>query len=199
MIVALLVSTGTPMVRMGEEYAHSQRGNNNGWCQDSELTWFSWKQAAEQQDSLVRFTKMLVKFRLATAALRHAEFLSDSDVTWHGTSPHSMDWSSGYNFIAFVLHGPEDVYVAFNSGGESRTVGLPSARGTWFRVVDTNLAPPSDFSEDPSRSPLSAGSYKMAPFSSIVLKQGGGHVGENALSGGGANSFGVASIRELLG
>jgi isoamylase len=200
MLVALLVSTGTPMVRMGDEYAHTQRGNNNGWCQDSDLTWFSWKYAAEQRNDLVRFTRMLIKFRLSTPALRHSEFLSKGDVTWHGTTPHSPDWNSGYNFIAFVLHGAEDVYVAFNAGDEGRAVALPSTKGNWLRVIDTNLESPKDCSEDPSKSPMSAGSYTLKPYSAIVLKQStGGHADRHAVPDGLADSFSVASISPLLG
>lgn len=171
MFVATLVAAGTPMLCMGDEYAHTKHGNNNGWCQDSDLTWFSWTRAAEQKDSLLRFVQKLVHFRRATKALRRTEFLRDGDITWHGTHPHSPDWHSGYNFIAFVLHGPDDLYVAFNAGNQNRTVHLPESGGTWHRVLDTNLEPPKDFSEDPQKSPMNGGEYGLAPYSCLVLKQ----------------------------
>lgn len=171
MMVALLVSAGTPMFCMGDEYGHTKNGNNNGWCQDSALTWFSWKKANAERQGLVRFTQKLISMRRHSPALKHSNFFSDGDVTWHGAHPNSPDWDSPYNFIAYVLHGPEDVYIAFNAGGDQRTVQLPQAGGTWHRVVDTNLEAPKDFSEDPSQHPMSANSYTLMPYSALVLKQ----------------------------
>jgi isoamylase len=171
MMVALMTAAGTPMVCMGDEYGHTKKGNNNGWCLNSPLTWFSWKQAQEQQGALVRFTQKLIHFRRTSPSLRHGDFLSHADVTWHGVHPHHMDWNSTYNFIGYVLHGDEEVYVAFNAGGEERTACMPQSSGVWHRVVDTNLESPKDFSEDPAACPLPGGEYKLAPYSAIILKQ----------------------------
>lgn len=173
MLVALLVSAGTPMLCMGDEYGHTQNGNNNGWCQNSPLTWFSWEAAKKQKDQLLRFTQKLTHLRHTTPALRHTEFLSDADVTWHGSQPHSPDWNSSYNFIAFSFSGPEQVYIAFNAGGEERTVKLPGVDGgPWYRVIDTNLPSPRDFSQNPREKKLDPEStYKLMPYSCILLKQ----------------------------
>jgi isoamylase len=196
MLVALLTSAGTPMLCMGDEYAHTKKGNNNGWCQDSPLTWFSWTQAARQRTALVRFTQKLVHLRRTSPALQHTDFYKDSDVTWHGTHPHSPNWASSYNFIALVLHGVEDFYIAFNAGGEQRTVRLPEAGGGWHRVVDTNLESPKDFAEDPRLCPMSGGEYKLMPYSALVLKEC--HVGD-AASGSEllAGAFELADISGL--
>lgn len=178
LLVALLVSTGTPMLSMGDEYGLTRGGNNNGWCQDSELSWFSWKSAAECKESrsLVRFTAGLCGIRSRCGALQRDEFQNRSTISWHGEQPNGPDWSGGYNLLAFVLHGGgEELYVAFNSGDQHKTVTLPSARGQWYRVVDTNLSSPLDLSSDPGEHGV-GDTYRMAPWSSIVLTQfnGGG-------------------------
>ena len=184
MLVALLVSNGTPMLSMGDEYGITRLGNNNGWCQDSELSWFSWDAAQNgvRGQGLVRFTSLLTHFRRTSSALRGSggsgssgeHFYTPSNITWHGARPHEMDWNSGYNFIAFVLHSTDDVYVAFNAGENEYMVRLPSARGRWHRVVDTNLESPRDITASPREKPLDSAEYKMAPYSSIILTQVGG-------------------------
>ena len=60
---ALLLSHGVPMIVMGDEYGHSKGGNNNTYCHDDELNWFNWDQAAEHDNDLVRFIRLLTRFR----------------------------------------------------------------------------------------------------------------------------------------
>ena len=49
-IAMLLVSQGTPMLLMGDELGRSQRGNNNAYCQDSEISWMDWRSRIERRD-----------------------------------------------------------------------------------------------------------------------------------------------------
>ncbi len=60
--VALMVSSGIPMINMGDEYGHTKLGNNNTWCQDNELNWFFWSEL-ETSSSLVHFWKLMIDFR----------------------------------------------------------------------------------------------------------------------------------------
>jgi isoamylase len=198
MLVALAVAAGTPMFCMGDEYGHTKLGNNNGWCQDSDLTWFSWNKAAKERDSLLRFTQKLIQFRRDSRAMHHREFLTDADISWH-----SVDWKSSYNFVSFVLRGShEDVFVAFNAGGSHRTVDLPHAakdRGPWCRMADTNLASPRDFADNPSANPMTGGNYQLAPFSSLILKQCCGESKSDADNVDDlANAFNITSVSELM-
>lgn len=198
MLVALLTSAGTPMLCMGDEYGHTQGGNNNGWCQDSELTWFSWEKAKEKRDTLVRFTQKMVHLRRSSTALYHADFYRDSDVVWHGAQPYAPDWGSGYNFIAFALKGDRDLFIAFNAGHEEKSVHLPKAAGGWYRLVDTSLEAPKDFSEDVSACPLSGVEYALKPYSSIILTQvGGGGLAVESKSDIG-NAFDLADLGKIL-
>jgi pullulanase/glycogen debranching enzyme len=57
-----LMSAGTPMILMGDESRHTQRGNNNAYCQDSELSWIDWGQLERHAD-IYRFARMLIAYR----------------------------------------------------------------------------------------------------------------------------------------
>lgn len=183
MLVAVLIGNGTPMLRMGDEYGLSQSGNNNGWCQDGPLSWFSWDGARSAEEDLLRFTRLLVKLRTSAPALQRDGFLTGADITWHGAQPHEPRWDDQYNFLAFVLHGKQALYVAFNAGPETRKVRLPSAKGTWCRVIDTNLPAPRDFTEDPSQKPIGGCEYELASWSAIVLTEVDDAAGAEAKDG----------------
>lgn len=171
-MVALLVAAGTPMLRMGDEYGHTQYGNNNGWCQDSKLTWFDWKGAKEDGYGMLRFTQKMVHFRRAMECLKREDFLNERDVWWHGTRVGRPEWGSEYNFLAAAFKGRCEVYVAFNAGGEGREVELPQVEEGWERVVDSQLESPRDFAEVGEGTKLEGGMrYGMASYSCLVLRQ----------------------------
>lgn len=169
MFVALLISAGTPMINMGDEYGHSRYGNNNTWCQDNELSWFDWKEAECQRDNLLKFTSGLISTRKMFKSLQRDSFLNSTDVVWHGVHAYKPQWTSSYNFLAFTFKGDTDIYVAFNAGSEPQSVELPRDV-RWGRIVDTNLGDRS-FTHFGQENPLDGGSrYGMAPFSALVLR-----------------------------
>jgi glycogen operon protein len=134
----LLLSAGVPMVTAGDEFGRSQRGNNNAYCQDSELTWLSWQLDDWQQD-LHRVTRRLLQLRRENPALRPVRFgrpgvrtPGASRMDWYNVAGESMseeDWNSSgertlqylaastpeheeFNRILLVVHGLEqDVTV----------------------------------------------------------------------------------------
>jgi isoamylase len=57
-----LLSVGTPMLLMGDEVRHTQRGNNNAYCQDNEISWFDWSLLEKHRD-IHRFVKILIENR----------------------------------------------------------------------------------------------------------------------------------------
>ncbi len=79
----LLLSQGTPMLLGGDEFSRSQGGNNNAWCQDSEISWFDWGLDDEQQRMLA-FTRRLIALRQNHRVFRRKEFLTGSDVNNSG-------------------------------------------------------------------------------------------------------------------
>lgn len=171
-LVALFVAAGTPMLNMGDEYGHTQFGNNNAWCQDGKLSWMDWEAAKAERDGLLRFTIGLIAFRKRWRTMQREQFLSERDVTWHGVKANHPEWGSLYNFLAMTLHGDTDIYVAFNCGEQKRDVGLPRIDGQWGRVVDTSLEAPFELAVHGNERCFEGGSrYSMASFSAIILRK----------------------------
>ena len=104
-LATLLLSQGVPMLAHGDELGRTQRGNNNGYCQDNELTWVDWE-LDEHREALLEFTRSLVRLRREHPALhRRLHFQGPSattsgvgDVAWFTPSGCEMtqaDWHSG--------------------------------------------------------------------------------------------------------
>jgi len=170
MHLALMISQGTPMVLMGDEYGHTRGGNNNTYGHDNALNSFNWDKLEHQRDGYFRFHSGMVKFRVAHPLLGRAEFLTDQDVTWH-----EDNWDNHEScFLAFTLHdrgqGGGDLYLAFNSHEFFVDAALPPPPGgkTWHRVVDTNLPSPEDFT--PEGKPGCGARYNVAPRGSLMLQ-----------------------------
>ncbi|MCO5555169.1 hypothetical protein L7F22_008712 [Adiantum nelumboides] len=166
--VALMLSLGTPMFLMGDEYAHTRFGNNNSYGHDTDLNHFQWDKLVKQA-SHFRFFQKVIELRKKHPLLGRDSFLQEGDVTWHET-----DWENpGSRFLAFTFHDKEEkgeeIYAAFNAHTFFNNILLPaSASGrSWYRVIDTNLPSPADVIEDGIQ--IQGGTYNMAPFSAIVL------------------------------
>jgi glycogen operon protein len=103
MLTTLLLATGVPMLRMGDELAHTQHGNNNPYCQDNELSWLDWSALPDTTD-LVDLVARLVRLRRTHPVFRQRAFfeghrLDDGvkDLAWFrpdGTELGDDDWGS---------------------------------------------------------------------------------------------------------
>ncbi|PPT26335.1 glycogen debranching enzyme GlgX, partial [Xanthomonas arboricola] len=125
LLATLLLSQGTPMLLAGDEFGHSQNGNNNAYCQDNELTWIDWtaatKAAAADQAAFVR---RLIRIRQRYPLLHRARFfdgkfdeaLGLKDLTWLAPDGHEMDEAS--------WHDPEARALMLRLDGRSPTTGL---------------------------------------------------------------------------
>ena len=94
----LLLSRGVPMFVAGDEIRRSQKGNNNAYCQDNEISWFDWT-LVDKNSELLRFCSRMIRFRKMHAAVRRDQFFNASvnerglkDVSWHGTKLNSPGW-----------------------------------------------------------------------------------------------------------
>jgi glycogen operon protein len=164
LMATLLLSQGVPMLLAGDEFLRSQRGNNNAWCQDNEISWLDW-QDRERHGDFWRFVQMLIALRKRHPALRRREFFRGSgaighrspDIIWHGTEPYQPDFGSASRTLAFALDGSRtarlpsgerdcDFYVACNAWIDPLTFRIPhSPTGRpWRRVIDTALPSPED-------------------------------------------------------
>lgn len=168
-LTLLLLSQGVPFLLQGDEFGRTQQGNNNAYCQDSEISWVNWK-LAESNAGLLRFTRMVI-------ALRKRYFGGDrerisSRIRWHGPRGEP-DWSYHSRSLAFHLHGTPgeaDLFAIFNSHWETQRFQLPHHHGQWRRLVDTNLPSPCDIVEEQHAVPLNPGDhYLVSPRSTVIL------------------------------
>jgi glycogen operon protein len=188
LMATLLLSQGVPMLLAGDEFLRTQQGNNNAWCQDSDLSWLDWSQTKTNADML-NFTRSLIAFRKRHPALRRRRFLTgtapaatSSDIVWHGIAPGQPDFSSSSRCLALTLNGkltghdPDcDLYMAFNAWQNDLVFELPAApRGLpWRRIVDTARPAPHDFVSEADAPRLRAPfQYRVHSFSMIVLVAG---------------------------
>ncbi len=164
-LTTLLLSQGTPMLLGGDEAGRTQHGNNNGWCQDNELSWYAWRddpRAAALRD----FTRRLIALRREHPVLRRQSFLRGSvrgdggglaDVWWFGPDGRKMtrrDWQSGEPVLGMFLNGAEiptpgprgeeieddSFLLLFNAHREDRTLMLPRRRfgAQWALELSTS-------------------------------------------------------------
>jgi isoamylase len=106
MLATLFFSQGTPMLLAGDEFGRTQKGNNNAYCQDNEISWVDWDGIKEEEQSLICFTRKLIRLRYSLPILRRGRFLTAEynpvlevkDVTWINASGREMqnsDWEDG--------------------------------------------------------------------------------------------------------
>lgn len=182
-ITTLMVSQGIPMILMGDEMCRTQRGNNNAYCHDNEITWLDWT-LKDKNNDIFSFFKNMITFRREHNCLRREHFFTGKktkqgvrDITWHGTQLHRPDWSYNSHTLAFVISGTDldtftvkdnDVYVAMNFYVEPLSFKLPKPpNGRWFRIVDTYEDYPDDFCEDGRE--LTDNEYLVREKSIVVL------------------------------
>jgi isoamylase len=171
---ALMLALGTPMILMGDEYGHTRGGNNNAYCQDSELNWFLWDELSKEE-GFARFHRLMTQFRRDNPLLRRTEFLQNTDVTWHGHLPGKVNWSPENRLVAYTLKEKttlEHLYIAFNAHFASAHLELPQPpqNKKWYLIVDTSLPSPRDFCEAPrTQSPLPS-TYELADHAVLIAK-----------------------------
>ena len=176
-----LLSLGMPMIVMGDEVRRTQQGNNNAYCQDSEISWFDWSQLEKHAD-VHRFVQLLIARRLLRDVapeqqrMTLAQRIAGASKGWHGVKLNQPDWSSYSHSIAFSAHLTSEnllVHFIFNAYWEPLEFELPSANHPevtrWHRWIDTHLDSPQDI-VDWQKAPLvRAFTYRAGPRSVVVL------------------------------
>jgi glycogen operon protein len=156
----LLLSLGVPMMLGGDEVGRTQRGNNNAYSQDNEISWYDWKSVDKD---LLAFTAGLVAVRRRHPVLRRRRFASGvnrDDIRWFtptGSAMTDSDWNAGWtrSVVASLdgSHNPDrddhgrpilddDLLLIVNGWWEQLTFTLPDVGSprVWLREVDTFTA-----------------------------------------------------------
>ncbi|HEV7255873.1 MAG TPA: glycogen debranching protein GlgX [Mesorhizobium sp.] len=165
MLATLLLSRGTPMILAGDEFARTQQGNNNAYCQDNEISWVDWEGISPDQKCLAEFAQKLLAIRRALPMLRRGRFLTGEpdqehgikDVTWltpAGDEMQPQHWQdSNSRCMGVLLDGRAQetgirrvgtdltLLLILNAHHDVVPFTLPEAVGgrEWVRLIDTNL------------------------------------------------------------
>jgi glycogen operon protein len=201
-MATLLLSQGVPMIAGGDEFSRSQRGNNNGYCQDNELTWYDWK-LDESRVRLMEFTRKLVKLRRTHPNLHRRKFFQDRtirnsvvrDIAWYGADGNEMPesaWTAEWTrSLALMLNGKtlqtsdeegnplkdDSFLILVNASHEGVEFTLPAVPNgsPWRQVMDTENI------DDPFKS-ASVGEKVIAGGRSMMLFSDGVNIAEKLKS-----------------
>ena len=176
-----LLSVGAPMLLMGDEVRRTQRGNNNAYCQDNEISWFDWS-LTDKHSTLFRFVKMLIDIRLQRDSAQEEysmslrELLDKRHLTWHGVRLGSPDWSEDSHSIAFTvksLGGKMALHYMINAYSQPLDFELPrlelEGKTYWKRWIDTWLPSPDDIQEWEEAPVVSGPTYRVNACSLVIL------------------------------
>ena len=184
-LTLLLLSTGTPMLLMGDEVRRTQAGNNNAFCQDNEISWFDWALLRKHAD-IHRFTKGLIAAKMnrelpiERLAMTLSELLQRQPFRWHGVHHDTPDWSDDSHTIAAtveLLGYPVTMHIMVNAFWEGLAFDLPTLQrgGTWRRFIDTSVAPPGDICSLEEAPTVESPTYLVQPRSVVLVVA---HIGE---------------------
>jgi glycogen operon protein len=188
-LATLLLSQGVPMISHGDELGRTQRGNNNAYCQDNEISWIDWNLTADQK-ALYEFVRQLVHFRLSQPALRRRKYFQGrsirggKDVAWLAPDGREMTdqaWNADFNrSIAMLLSGNaieevdergqpiigDTLLILLNAHNDKVPFTLPDLDPDqqWQRVFDTVSA------LTPERTYRAGGRYPLQGRSVAVFK-----------------------------
>jgi isoamylase len=165
-LATLFLSQGVPMLCGGDEIGRTQRGNNNGYCQDNEISWYDWDKA---DTALLGFTRDLIRLRTEHPVFCRRRWFQGrpirgqdvSDISWFtpgGTEMSDQDWQAGFaKSLGVFLNGEaiptrdehgnrisdDSFYVMFNAHSDAVEFVLPESKWgeQWTIALDTNELP----------------------------------------------------------
>jgi len=151
LLASELLATGVPMINAGDELGRSQRGNNNTYCQDNDMSWFDWDLKPWQSD-LLATTRFLTRLRASSPVLRQRSFFTGraahqdglADLQWFAADGQPMGeaaWNDPNTrtltmFLDGTPLGGESLLIIFHGGAQDGEVTLPAQRqGTTYHLV----------------------------------------------------------------
>ena len=130
-LTTMLLSQGVPMLVAGDEFGRTQGGNNNAYCQDSEISWIDWN-LGEEGAALLAFTRKLIRLRIEHIVFHRGRFFQGAvipgtdvkDVTWlraDGEEMTERDWADGHAKMLCLLLSGEAGLMHLTARGEEET------------------------------------------------------------------------------
>ena len=191
LLATLFLSQGVPMLLGGDELGRTQRGNNNGYCQDNEVSWFDW---ADADTVLLEWTRWLLNFRKEHPTFRRRRWFEGrpirglADIGWFspdGTEMSEDDWDAGFaKSLGVFLNGDaipsrdsrgepvtdDSFCVLFNAHHEPIEFTLPEQWGErWSVVMDTAEPLPPSLDPDAGQRLVKSGESVTTEARSLVL------------------------------
>jgi glycogen operon protein len=191
-VCQLLIACGTPMILGGDEFLRTQRGNNNAYCQDNQISWFDWTRAGQNRD-MVEFVRKAIALTRRFPILQRRKFLLGADLdddgvpdlTWFGTEGGGQPrWNDPeartlcYQLDAGKAKGEataKRLFFVLHAHFESKWIELPKlpAGNRWFRILDTSLPSGEDFAAPGAEVRIDPGDhYIVNPRSTVALMSG---------------------------
>jgi glycogen operon protein len=189
LLATLLLSQGTPMITAGDEFGRTQRGNNNAYCQDNEISWVNWEAQTEADRALIDFVRSLLRLRRDNPVLRRSKFLTGKaignaeikDVVWLSAEGREMltsDWTSPTNrCLGAQLCGDRvetnaepviDLFLLLLSSSDASVqfrLPEPKLHGRWSVIFDTARGDDAEL----QRIYCAGQTYPLLPRSFVVL------------------------------
>lgn len=147
-MVLLLLSQGTPCILAGDEFANSQNGNNNVYCQDNETSWLDWRKQ-EKEEAFFSYVKALIAIRKKYPVFGVSRPLLGvdktgcgvPDVSFHGENAWQLPNQMSSRHLGVYYHHEDgtDCFVAYNVKEDSQSFALPALRKgkQWYRLLST--------------------------------------------------------------
>jgi len=179
MLATLFISRGVPMLLGGDEFRRTQRGNNNAYCQDNDISWYDWRLLGQNRE-LFRFTREIISFRERHKVLRTEQFYTDRDIRWFNYDGGNPDWGTSSRTLGCLIYPGKDqgtipghaICLLFNAEVFETEFKLPPAPedGCWYLAVDTGKSSPEDIWEAGKEKLLDKQEWhRLKPRSMIVL------------------------------
>jgi isoamylase len=195
-LATLLLSQGVPMLCGGDEIGRTQRGNNNAYCQDTEMSWYDWDRADE---ALLGYTRGLIRLRSEHPVFWRRRWFQGrpirgtdvSDIGWFtpaGSEMSDEDWQAGFaKSLGIFLNGDaiqtldergqrvmdDSFYVMFNAHSEPVEFVLPASKWGehWTIALDTSQIPNHLDVEKPGREIAAGEKLSVQGWSLVLLRR----------------------------
>ncbi len=142
-ITLLFLSKGIPMITMGDEIARTQKGNNNTYCQDNDISWFNWEMV-NSNGALLDFFKRTIKFRKKHKFFYDNDSFTNADkngwpeIAFHGCQLNSPGWdNTNSRVISFTLIGK--IHIMINMDDKGLLFDIPEIKDKlWYMAINTD-------------------------------------------------------------